>query len=259
MEIEAHGRESCFATRVHIPEDASHRPWPLPDLPWVLKQAWNDLLFAHWPVARDRLRDLVPRHFELDAFDNEAWVSITPFQLTDLSPRGAPPLPWVSSFNEINVRTYVTYQGIPGVFFFSLDANSALAVAGASSLFHLPYYLADISFAEVEGRLAYESRRSNGEAAFRGEYAPIGAAFTPKSGTLDHWLTERYCLYTYDASSRAYRVEIHHEPWQLQYAEAHIAENSMAHAAGIRLPSMAPVLHYSKRLDVITWLPHGLE
>ena len=258
-EIQAHGRDSCFATNVQIPENAGHRPWPLPGHPWVLKQGWNNLLFAHWPVAHDKLRERVPRYFELDVFDNQTWVSITPFHLTDLSPRGVPPLPWVSAFNEINVRTYVTYAGIPGVFFFSLDANSALAVAGASSLFHLPYYLADIRVEEAAERLLYESRRGQGNARFRAQYGPVGALFTPKAGTLDYWLTERYCLYTCDANAKAYRVEIHHAPWQLQYAEARIVENTMADAAGINLPPTAPVLHYSLRQDVLTWLPQGLS
>ena len=242
-----------------ILEEVSHRQWPLPDEPWILKQAWNDLLFAHWPVARDRLRELVPAYLELDTFNNEAWLSVTPFRLSDLSPRGIPAMPVISSFDEINVRTYVVYKGIPGIYFFSLDANSAMAVGGASTLFHLPYFLADIRVHDDRGRITFRSRRKRGaDAAFEVQYSPAGHAFEPHSGTIEYFLTERYCLYTQDSAANAYRVEIHHAPWRLHLADADIAVNTMADAAGLRLPSMSPLLHYARRQDVVTWSPHLL-
>ncbi len=245
---------------MEISEDAAHRPWPLPRDPWILRQAWNTLLFAHWPVARDTLRDLVPRFLELDLFDNNAWLTIAPFRLTDLSPRGVPALPFVSAFNEINVRTYVAYDGIPGVYFFSLDANSAVAVGGASTLFHLPYYLAEIEMTEERGAFTYHSRRRGGATAeFQSRYTPAGPVFEPQPRTLDYFLTERYCLYAKDSQERGYRVEVHHRPWQLQAAEVEISLNSMAEAAGLRLPSMAPTFHFARRQDVLTWAPHRLR
>ena len=240
-------------------EEIRHRPWPVPAAPWVLRQSWQNLLFAHWPVARDRLRELVPSFLEIDTFHSEAWLGIVPFHLGDLSPRGVPALPWISAFNEINVRTYVIYDGIPGVYFFSLDANSAVAVAGATTLFHLPYFLADVRLEEERGRIWYSSRRKSTTAEFEAIYAPAGPVFEPLAGTLEYWLTERYCLYAQDDASKAYRVEIHHRPWQLQTAEAQIAVNSMADAAGIRLPSMAPLLHFVRRQDVLTWSPDQLR
>ena len=243
-----------------ILEDVSHRQWPVPDEPWILRQAWNDLLFAHWPVARDRLRERVPSFLEIDTFDNEAWLSVAPFRLSDLSPRGIPALPWISSFDEINVRTYVVYNGIPGIYFFSLDANSAMAVGGASTLFHLPYFMSDIRLQDDRGRISFRSRRVRGaEAEFEAQYAAGGRLFEPEQGTIDYFLTERYCLYTQDTAANAYRVEIHHAPWQLQPGEAHISINTMSDAAGLRLPSMAPLLHYARRQDVITWAPHRLS
>jgi uncharacterized protein YqjF (DUF2071 family) len=244
---------------MEILADVGHRPWPVPSTPWILRQSWHDLMFAHWPVARDRLRELVPSFLEIDTFDAEAWLGIVPFHLSDLSPRGVPALPWISAFNEINVRTYVVYDGIPGVYFFSLDANSAVAVAGATTLFHLPYFLADIRLEEERGRILYGSQRKSSTAEFEAQYAPAGPVFEPVAGTLEYWLTERYCLYAQDTASKAYRVEIHHRPWQLQTAEAQIALNSMADAAGIRLPSMAPLLHFARRQDVLTWSPEELR
>ena len=242
-----------------ILEDVRHREWPLPDAQWIVKQTWNHLLFAHWPVAIDHLRSVVPRFLELDLFANQAWLSVTPFKVANLTPRGIP-FPVVAAFGEINVRTYVVYDGVPGVYFFSLDANSAMAVGGASTLFHLPYFLADIDADDRRTRLSFRSRRrrSNG-AAFDAQYSPAGAIFQPKAGSLDYFLTERYCLYTQDSSANAYRVDIHHAPWELQPAEAQISLNTMADAAGLRLPSITPILHYAREQDVLIWFPESLD
>jgi uncharacterized protein YqjF (DUF2071 family) len=242
-----------------ILHDDTHRPWPIPAEPWVLRQTWHDLLFAHWPVARDRLRKLVPSFLTLDTFDGEAWLGITPFHLTDVTARLVPAVPWLSSFNEINVRTYVTYQGTPGVFFFSLDANSLLTVEGAKALFHLPYYSAGIDVRSAARKLTFHSQRTERTAEFRATYTPVGRRFKTAQGTLEHWLTERYCLYTVDSSASAYRVEIHHRPWLLQRAEAAIEANTMPESAGLRVSPVPPILHFSQRLDVLIWMPNRLN
>jgi len=237
-----------------------HRPFPIPRQPWVFTQSWNDLLFAHWPVDRNPLREHVPHHLELDTYGADAWVTVAPFRLTDLSPRGVPALPWVSSFNEINLRTYVTCAGVPGVYFFSLDADSLLAVTGARTFFHLPYFLAEMSFTEKEGTLSFSScRKADGPAEFRAQFAPAGESFEAAKGTLEYWLTERYCLYSHDSEGGAYRVHIHHGPWQLHAAEAEIVTNTLAARAAIRLPSRAPLLHFARRQDVLTWAPQKLK
>jgi uncharacterized protein YqjF (DUF2071 family) len=253
-------RSTAESLEDRILQDDEHRPWPVPDRPWVMRQTWHDLLFVHWPMARDRLREIVPTFLDIDTFENEAWVGITPFRLSAVTARGIPALPWVSSFNEINVRTYVVYDGIPGVYFFSLDADSTLAVGGARTLFHLPYYLAEIEFERDGQQLSFTSRRLTPDnAQFRSTHTPDGKVFQPAVNTLEHWLTERYCLYTTDSAAKAYRVEIHHRPWSLQTAEGRFDLNTMAEAAGIRLPSMAPLLHFSRRLDVLNWSPEELR
>ena len=242
-----------------ILEDVRHREWPLPDAPWIVKQTWNHLLFAHWPVAIDQLRSVVPRFLEIDLFANEAWLSVTPFKVADLTPRGIP-FPVVPAFNEINVRTYVVYDGIPGVYFFSLDANSAMAVGGASTLFHLPYFLADIDADARRSHISFRSRRRrSGRAEFDAQYSAAGAIFQPKAGSLEYFLTERYCLYTQDSSANTYRVDIHHAPWELQPAEAEISRNTMVNAPGLQLPSLAPLLHYARQQDVLIWFPESLD
>jgi uncharacterized protein YqjF (DUF2071 family) len=250
----------AHAVEDRILEVVAHRPWPLPDGPWIARQTWCDLMFAHWRVGRDVLREHVPSFLEIDAFDGEAWLGLTPFRVTDSTLRGVPAIPWLSSYNELNVRTYVRYDGIPGIYFFSLDADSSLAVAGATAVFHLPYYLAQMEMEEDDDYLKFESRRlSAEEPQFRAEYGPVGAWFEPRSGTLVHWLVERYCLYTLDSENRAYRTEIHHLPWRLQRADAQIPVNTMVTAAGLRLPSMAPLVHFSRRQDTLIWAPHELR
>jgi uncharacterized protein len=223
-----------------------------------MAQTWRDLLFAHWPVASQTLRPFVPAALALETFDGQAWVAITPFVLTGLRPRGLPALPGLSWFPELNLRTYVTAGGRSGVLFFSLDAGSALAVAGARALYSLPYYRARFEITAAKGRIRYSSRRTHRgapAATFAAEYGPCGAAAPAGPGSLAHWLTERYCLYAVDRRGRLRRAEIHHPPWPLQPAEARILENTLTAAVGFSLPATPPLLHFAGRLDVQVWAP----
>lgn len=234
----------------------AHRPWPMPDRPWIMTQSWHDLLFAHWPVDARALREKLPAGLPLDLHEGQAWLGIIPFHMTNVAPRGVPSIPFVSAFPELNVRTYVTLEGKPGIYFFSLDAGSSVAVAAARTLFGLPYYSATMTVETAGGEVRYHSARvarMPGVAEFAATYRPIGPAQPPRRGTLEHFLTERYCLYTVDESFRARRLQIHHPPWPLQKAEAAIAVNTMADAAGIRLPSTAPLLHFARRQDMVAW------
>jgi uncharacterized protein YqjF (DUF2071 family) len=116
-----------------------HRPWTMSAVPWVVFMCWRDLLFAHWPVPAEKLQSLLPSGLELDTWDGQGWIGVVPFRMTDVGPRLMPPIPGVSSFSELNVRTYVTVGGKPGVWFFSLDADSIVAVRAARWGLHLPY------------------------------------------------------------------------------------------------------------------------
>jgi uncharacterized protein len=245
-----------------ILEETTHRPWPMPDGPWIMSQTWHNLLFAHWRIDVQLLVSKVPHPLQLDLFDQEAWLGVVPFRMTNVAPRGVPSLPWVSAFPELNVRTYVRFEDKPGVYFFSLDAGNPLAVVAARTLFHLPYYLAAMQVEEGSETIHYNSERTGGSlsraesraapAKLTATYRPVGAVFQPKPGSLEHFLTERYCLYTVDGG-RPYRLEIHHPPWPLQVAEADIAANTMPEAAGLVTPSMKPLLHFVKRQDVVVW------
>jgi uncharacterized protein YqjF (DUF2071 family) len=244
---------------------AAHRPWPLPAGPWVHAQRWQGLLFAHWPLPPQTLRPLLPPGLTLDTFDGRAWLGVVPFYLSGLRLRGTPAVPGLSSFPEVNVRTYVRAGGKAGVFFLSLDAGNPFAAAGGRAL-SLPYYFAAASIARRggEGTVAYASRRllppapgpgRPEPAVFRATYRPSGPVALAERGTLDHWLTERYCLYSVDRRERLRRLEVHHAPWPLQPATAEIAANTLAAAHGIRLPPVAARLHYAHRLDVVGWAP----
>ena len=219
-----------------------------------MTQSWHDLLFAHWPIDPGVLARKLPPELPLDLFDDRAWIGVIPFHMTNVAPRGVPPLPGLSAFPELNVRTYVTLNGKPGVYFFSLDAASTLAVVGARAMFNLPYYRAEMAVNIGTKRVTYRSvRRSATTAQFAGTYEPVGVVSPAVPGTLEYFLTERYCLYTTTRAGEPRRLDIHHKPWPLQAADAQIAVNTMAAAAGITLPAVAPLLHFAKRMNVLAW------
>ena len=219
-------------------------------------QSWEDLLFAHWRVPADALREHVPERLEVDVRDGSAWIGITPFRVNGLRLRGTLPVPYVSTFLEINVRTYVTYDDKPGIWFFSLDAASQFAVEAARRSYKLPYFRARMSARGRADWIAYESarmQRTGGEPfVFSGEYRAVGPVFEADPDSLEAFLAERYCLYTVDERRRLCRAEIHHPPWPLQTAEARIELNTMT-PPGLELPPDEPLLHFAARQDVVIW------
>jgi uncharacterized protein len=213
-------------------------------------QTWEDLLFAHWRADADALRRLVPDAARLQTHDGAAWVGMTPFRVSSLRLRGTLPLPRVSSFLELNVRTYVTAGGKPGIWFFSLDASSRLAVEAARRTYKLPYFQARI-LVEAQGDwIEYESARAGH--VFSARYRPSGEVFHAAPGSLEEFLAGRYCLYTVDERGRLHRAEIHHEPWPLQPAEATIELNTMA-PPELALSDEEPLLHFARVQDVVVW------
>jgi hypothetical protein len=242
-----------------ILDETAHRPWPKPRQPWIMSQTWNDLLFAHWPIDIAVLRPKVPAALELDLFEGQAWLGVVPFHMTNVAPRFTPAIPWLSAFPELNVRTYVRSGSKPGVYFFSLDASNPVAVHTARVVFHLPYYTADMHVDVSGDRVRYRShRRGDSRCVFEAEYRATGPAAPPRPASLEEFLTERYCLYADDSSGRLHRLEIHHPPWPLQPAEAVMTRNTMSEAAGISLPAGTPLLHFSKRQDMVAWQMHRI-
>jgi uncharacterized protein YqjF (DUF2071 family) len=217
---------------------------------------WEDLLFAHWKLDPAVLRPLIPPGLELDLFDGDAWLGVVPFRMEKTRLKWLPPVPGTAAFPELNVRTYVTRNGKPGVWFFSLDAGSKIAVRTARKAFHLPYFDARMSTERDGVHVSYHSRRTHRnapETEFRAKYHPVSAVARSSAGSLEHWLTERYCLYSVDPQGDVWRGDIHHSPWPLQQAEAIIELNTMAGPLGFALNARPDQLHFAQQLDVVAW------
>jgi uncharacterized protein YqjF (DUF2071 family) len=244
----------AFRQRAVLAETA-HRPWKLPGRPLFMGQSWIDLLFAHWQVPEETLREVVPEQLPIDTYEGAAWLGITPFCIQGLRLRGTIPLPVFSSFPELNVRTYVSVEGKPGIYFLSLDADSRAAVAAARRGYRLPYFRSRIRVDRDENVIGYDLQRTAGDgppACFVGRYGGEGDELPVDQGSLERWLTERYCLYTLDSRQRIVRGDIHHPPWPLRRGWAEIETNTMATPFGIELEGK-PLLHFSPRQDVVIW------
>jgi len=230
--------------------------------PWIMTQRWNDLLFMHYSLAPEVVRSLVPDVLTLDTYQQRAYVSITPFWISHLRPPGVPSVPWLSKFSEINVRTYVSYDGKPGVYFFSLDASNLSAVWGARVFYRLPYWQASMKVkGKGEAKIDYLSKRQHGPkpAELKCSYGPASLqSFQPRPGTLQHFLTERYCLYTL-TRKRLYRGDIHHLPWDLQEAAVDLQTNTMAQPVGLQLPTQPDLAYFARELRVLFWAPERLR
>ena len=231
---------------------ARHRPNGQP----VMHQNWGKLLFMHWRINQDLLRPHIPSELEIDLFGGSAWIAVAPFTMWDIRafPPFIPAVPGFSSMHELNVRTYVHYDGVPGVWFFSLDANSAAAVFGARTFFHLPYYNAEIELEQTADVINYELvREEDPPAEFQASWK-IGKKL-PRSqpGSREFFLTERYVLYA-ENEGELYRGRIHHEPWTLQEAEVKEFRSTMIGASGLPEPKSQPFLHYAEELSVDFWL-----
>jgi uncharacterized protein YqjF (DUF2071 family) len=221
-----------------------------------MQQSWHHLLFAHWPIGSGRMRTLVPHELPLDTFEGTAWIGIVPFRMSNVTLRGIPPMPWISEFPELNVRTYVVLDDKPGVYFFSLDATNPVAVGIARVAAGLPYFTADMHVDADEDGVRYRSRRSAGDLTveFSASYHPSGHPVAPAPGSLEYFLTERYCLYTVNDGDVS-RLDIHHPPWPLQPAEVEIHTNTMTAPLALELPSMRPIAHFARRQDMVAWPP----
>ena len=237
------GRLDDAAAQAGSLRETEHRPYPLPERAWLMGQTWQNLLFAHWRVPHDVLRPHVPDRLELEQHDGSAWIGLTPFRIAGLRLRGAPPLPLLSSFLELNCRTYVRAGDRPGIWFFSLDASSRAAVVAAQRTYRLPYRHARIDAAGDSFRAELD-----GAGSFRARYHGVGMPGAPEHSTLEHFLTERYCLYADDGKRRA---EIHHAPWPLQTASAEVEQRGIA---PVELEG-EPLCHYAQRQDVLIWSP----
>ena len=228
-----------------------HRPDGRP----VMHQNWGKLLFIHWRIDEKLIRPLIPDDLVIDTFDGTAWIGIVPFTMWDIRafPPFLPPVPGFSAMHELNVRTYAYYENVPGVWFFSLDCESAAAVLAARTFFHLPYYSADMTLEQKGKTINYSSERSEEpQADFEALWKIEDTLPFSHPGSLEFFLTERYCLYSEDDGS-LYRARIHHQPWPLQKATLSSLESTMMEVLDLPTPKDEPLLHYAEAVSVDIW------
>lgn len=244
-----------------------------------MHQNWGKLLFMHWAMDAELLRPLIPSKLSIDTFEGHAWIGVVPFTMWGILASFLPPLPGTGAFHELNVRTYVHYQGVPGVWFFSLDAANRLAVWGARTFYHLPYFNAEMSLSQSGDTIEYSSTR-RGEMSYSKFFAGDGAGFPADfhsdrfqnlrranfdcswnfgerreqsaPGSIEFFLTERYCLYACHAD-RLYCSRIFHEPWPLRSASINACTSTMIESLGIEQPAGEPLLHYGESIAVDIW------
>lgn len=241
---------------------------------------WKDLLFMHWPIEAGHLRPFIPPALEIETFEGNAWLGVVPFTMSGTRARFTPPVPGLSRFPELNVRTYVRpaggpEQNRPGVWFFSLDVTRRAAVEAARTIYHLPYFRATMSAGSMAGSggrmVTYSHQRIDSntrvvfgspckvQACFAGRYRPVGPVRQAAPESLESFLTDRYRLYAWagrrSGEGQLYSAEIHHPPWPLQDAEAEITSNTMTGFLGIEDLPGEPLLHFSRFIKVAAWLP----
>ncbi|MCD5322294.1 MULTISPECIES: YqjF family protein [Pontibacillus] len=217
---------------------------------WIMKQDWNDLIFIHWPVKVDDLRPHVPDCFDIDTYEGWAWIAIVPFQMKNIQLRGLPPVPGFNQLLELNVRTYVTYNGEPGVYFYTLDANHLIGVGIARYVFGLNYVTARMSLDQQDGTYHFLSRRTHTgypPAHFHARYKPVSPVLRTQPGSLMYWLTERYALWV-NRGKRIYKGPIFHQNWQLQKAEVEMPINDLTDFLPSSVFDRKPVAYFSKNL-----------
>ncbi len=230
----------------------------------IMHQSWGKLLFIHWRIDEKLLRPLIPEALKIDTFDGSAWITVAPFTMWDMRalPPFLPPFPGLSTAHELNVRTYVYLNNVPGVWFLSLDCNRTAAVLAARAFYHLPYYKAEIKLAE-NGRdkdycVDYSLARTEKPLAeFHCSWSVGDKLPASQPGSLEFFLTERYCLYS-ENRAKVYRARIHHSPWPLQEAKLVSLNSTMIESHGLPTPQADPILHYCEELSVDIWRPKEL-
>ena len=238
-----------------VAERRERSPIPTPAGHWIQGQRWEDLLFCSWPLSVDAIRPLVPEPLEVDTFDGTAWISVVPMWMEDAHFYRLPPLPFISTFPEVNLRTYVKSDGIAGVWFLSLDTESRINVAIARYGFQLPYFYARVAMQRGGDVFRFHSVRRGGDAELDVEYRAEGDLFEPSEGSLEHFLTERYSMYCTMRSGKLFRGDIQHTPWELRPATMDLRAADLVGAMGVKLGGEDPVVFYSPATDVVLWKP----
>jgi uncharacterized protein YqjF (DUF2071 family) len=220
----------------------------------VMHQQWDNLLFLHWPFEAEVLRPFIPPRLEIDTFEDHAWIGVTPFALNNLHLTSMPPIPGLSSFYELNVRTYVHYNGVLGIWFFSLDASKVIPAVAARLFFMLPYFKAQIEFWQTDGEFNFDLTRFSSQARFRAKWRTGLRLRDPDLESLAFFLAERYCYFAVQ-DHQVYITRIYHHPWILEEATVLSHESTMIGSIGIPEPSADPLAHFARNQNVDIWAP----
>jgi len=216
----------------------------------LLSMQWRNVLFSHWPVPVKRVAESLPPGMTVDTYDGSAWLGVVPFRMEDIRPRGAP---IGRRFHELNLRTYVTVDDTPGVYFYNLDADDRLGVSIARRFFRLPYYRAQMTVHHDSSRTCFQSVRTHDgvpDVQFRATYEPTGLSETARPGSTAEFLTERYRFYVASDDDRIYFADIDHDPWVLQPATVEFERNDLFVANGFDQPDSERLVHFSPGVDV---------
>jgi uncharacterized protein YqjF (DUF2071 family) len=220
-----------------------------------MHQTWENLLFLHWPVSENAIRPLIPADLEIDTFHGQAWIGITPFEVSNLRLLSLPAMPGLESFLELNVRTYVRHRNVPGIWFLSLDASKFIPSVAARLFFSLPHSEAIMSFEKGDSAFRFCSTRLGaGSAQFDVAWQTGLELYSPDAESLGFFLVERYCCF----ATRQTRIEttrVYHAPWKLEEAVLQYYDSTMLSALGLSEPLGPPLAYFSRHLDVEIWTP----
>ncbi len=236
----------------------THRPWPLPDEEWTWKQSWLHLAFIHYPIDANAVQARIPTNLRVQEFDGTAWVGIVPFLMCDVRRGNLPSFSTLGAFPEVNLRTYVECNGRPGVWFFSLDADSWPVVLGGRVLYGAPYFKASMSHTLEGAGFRIESVRARDGTCFRATCLPVGPAFRSRPGSFEHWMAERYCLYS-RVRGATICTDVHHRPWPLQAADIQVHQSDLMAAEGLMAGEGAPRCHFSSGVEVVSYAPYRTD
>ena len=228
-----------------ILRDITNRSFPLPKRSWKYYQQWNNTVFLHWIVPAEEIQELLPPGLELDTFEGNAWISLVAFDVNKMRLKYLPPFPFISNFTEINVRTYVTKNGIDGIYLFSIETDKFIEVLLTRNFIGLPYVKSEIK--KSKGKLSSANKVHNYYLDLTYKHIGISNAKTE----LDYWLTERHCLYNY-REEKLYRHNIHHKEWNLEEADISVWDINY-NFNEISLNVNPDKIHYSNKLDVLLW------
>jgi uncharacterized protein len=224
-----------------------------PSTPWRWSQRWRDLLFCHWQVPAAALQAHIPTGLQLDTWQDTAWVSTVSFRLQDVRRRWLPALPPMAGFLELNLRTYVRFEGEPAIYFLRIHAGKRSVVFLTRRLIPLPYFFAHITYTRQAGDYCFDCRaRTNG-----GTFTAAHSSSEPQSGavggSLDAWLLERYCLYAIDGRDCLFRTVVQHPPWRFQKVEPRISANNLGEPFDLDLAREPHLAHFSSGVAALIW------